>query len=220
MKSLNVYLSIDLDYWRHAHERWYVLDFFRKVQARVKTAKLPVTVAFYHHHLVDDINAWCQQLNRVINVDYHSDIVDEVRGADLRFNEGSWANFIHFRGDGTFEWRYPDSKCLSTGEGYCHEQKNPFLKPEVAGWKRTVKRRGLGNIPWDDIFAVGIVLSPDWIGNVDIIYPILEGLQLFEWLGRWHVWKDNCQYRAIRYDGMESGTGIWAPHLTSLDFVL
>ena len=179
-------------------------------------------MAFYHHHLVDDINDRCQWLDRIINVDYHSDIVDGILGGnDLRFNEGSWANFIHFQGDGTFEWRYPELRCLSTGEGYCHEHKNPFEDPKVAGWKHTIKRHGLGNIPWNDIHAVGIVLSPDWLGNVDVIYPIIEGLQLFDWLGRWSIWKDYCRYNAdTRYDGMEKGTGIWAPRLTSLDFVL
>src|SRR3972149_3365011 len=114
---MKIYLSIDLDYWRHARERRYVLDFFRKVKA----LRLPVLVAFYHHHLIDDINDRCQWLDRIINVDYHSDIVDGTFGDDdFRFNEGSWANFIHFRCDGTFEWRYPKLRCLSTGEGYCH----------------------------------------------------------------------------------------------------
>jgi hypothetical protein len=218
---MRVYLSIDLDYWRRIPERRFAVNFFKKVQARVKLARLPVLVALHHHHLIDDINSRCEWLDRVINVDYHSDIVDRHPGEPLELNEGTWANFVYFRGDSTFEWRYPEANCLKEREGYCHHNANPFKKPKVCGWKRAIHRQGLGHIQWDNIHAVGIVLSPGWLGNIATIDSILEGLHLYEWYGRWTVWKNCYGYDENEMEeDMENGTGLWVPRLTSLDFVL
>jgi hypothetical protein len=168
--------------------------------------------ALHHHHLLEDINKRAEQLDTVINVDWHSDISDDIRSDPLELSEGTWANFIHFRCDGTFIWRYPDEKCLDASVGYCHEAVNPFEEPSIAGWKRTRKIQGLARIPWDSICAVGVCLSPFWLGSGKwaVVYP-LAALELFDWLGRWLVY-DNCN--ASDCPDAEKGEGVYTPRLT------
>ena len=213
---MQAYLSVDLDYWRASSKPMPVVNFFKKVFA----LRLPITVALHHHHLVKDINARALELDTVINVDYHSDLADEdLKGWDrLEFDEGTWANFIHFRGDGNFIWRYPIPECLRWGEGsggYCHRRVNPFERREVSGWKHTSKVRGLTRLPWDRIVAIGVCLSPGWLeDSISLLSYPLEVLDLYDWLGRWTVYNGFSDYHGRNTAAMENGTGIFEPRLT------
>lgn len=205
---MRAYLSIDLDYWCKFTTPHSARAFFQ----RVWKLRLPIMVALHHHHLLDDINKRAQDLDTVINVDFHSDIADDIRDTAMELNEGTWANFVHFRGDGTFIWRYPEEECLDDRHGYCHEGVNPFDEPSVAGWKRARKMQGLARMPWKSIEAVGVCLSPYWLnqGKWAVVYP-LAALELFDWLGRWTVY-DGCN--ASDCPDAEKGEGVYTPHLT------
>jgi hypothetical protein len=109
-------------------------------------------------------------------------LTDLPRDQALVFNEGTWANFVDWRRFGTFVWRYPSPECLERGVGYVHDQENPFLNPQAAHWQMTRKRIGLWGIPWASVKAVGVCLSPDWVGGAKIIAEPLAKLRIRRWL--------------------------------------
>lgn len=176
MSMTPVFLSIDLDYF--CRGRRHQCDaFFKKVYA----LGLPIHAAYEHDHLLDVINS--SRCTTLINVDWHSDLCDPPGGgwesSDL--NEGTWGNFVLWRANGTFIWRYPSLCCLQTGVGYCHDYENPFEVP-VSGWAQTRKRQGVAGIPWGSIKAVGVCLSPVWIGLESVIREPIDRLGMREWL--------------------------------------
>jgi len=184
-----IYLSIDLDYWRSHDDSVepQVTQFFKRVLALKKT----IAVAVYHHHLLEHINR-CRRLTDVINVDYHSDIQDLNQDGTLPddVGEGSWANFVEGRERMAFTWRYPLEECITPtaydpGPGYCHGSGDPFTEPTCIDWRRVIKKQGIARLPWRDIVAVGVCLSPYWLGNISTLYYPFEQFQLYEWYARW-----------------------------------
>lgn len=206
---MRAYLSIDLDYWRDHGRPHNVRAFFQRVWA----LKLPIRVALHHHHLIDDINRRAKHLDTVINVDYHSDIVEDV-GADFILDEGTWANYVKFQSRGTFIWRYPHQDCLNDQTGYCHTYLNPF-EEHCTEWRRVKKEQGLGGLSWQDIKAVGVCLSPPWLNRPWVVHYPMEVLNLFDWFGRWSA-IFNCSAGCMvdKFKESENGTGIFKPRLT------
>lgn len=205
---MRAYLSIDLDYWCDGFKPWQVRRFFQ----RVYRLGLPVTVALHHHHLIEDINK--RKLDTVINVDYHSDLIDVTDPHKVPLEEGTWANFVAFRGQGTFIWRYPVAKCLEHGEGYCHVNWNPFEKT-CTDWHCTQKQQGIARLPWKDIGAIGVCVSPSWLFRPWIVADPLERLGLLEWFGRWTALNSTCDgCRAPELRDMKNGAGKYQPRLT------
>jgi len=206
---MNVYLSIDLDFWCDEITPYSATRFFRRLLSHFGR---PIMVALHHHHLVDHINS-VTGLDTVINLDYHSDLMDEL-GDSLTLEESNWANFINFQNfrfkRGTYVWRYPDEKCLDQDTGYCHRVDNPF-EERCTGWAHVKKKEGLARIPWDCIREVGVCLSPKWLlDNPKVVnYPI-EIFNLYDWVGRWWV-RDNLPDSDI--SDMGNGTGIFQPRL-------
>lgn len=168
-----IYLSIDLDYWVHCHERRPVDSFFGHVFA----LNLPIFGAAFHHDLLEQINP--TNYDKIINVDFHSDICDDGEGLEL--NEGTWLNYVLHKN--AYEWRFPSEVCLTKETGYCHDTVNPFRKPEAAGWKQAAELQGLRGIPWKHISAVGVCLSKYWLhDNHDMITNVLQKLGIEDWL--------------------------------------
>ncbi len=167
---MKTYLSIDLDYW-HRSTKHACTRFFQKVWQ----LKLPIYVAMYHHHLLPHINA--NEADQLLNIDHHSDLVN-LDGSVLDFNEGTWGNFVDWRLSGLFHWRYPQ-----TGGQDCHVGDDPFTKSSfrVCRWGQTKKQAGVRNIPWKSIVAVGVCLSPDYIGKRIIIAEPITKLRIEKW---------------------------------------
>lgn len=201
---MNAYLSIDLDYWCEECEPYSATRFFRRLFSKFD---MPIMVAVHHHHLVHHINR-TRGLDTVINVDYHSDLIDEPTD---ELTEANWPAFINFQDRGTFIWRYPRPSCLTTNTGYCHNDRNPF-EHDSSNWAHTRMKQGLDRIPWASIRAVGVCLSPEWLlGNqCGVSYPI-EALNLFDWAGRW--WAYNGLSTSA-CSNLEVGAGIFRPRLT------
>jgi hypothetical protein len=171
---VKTYLSIDLDFWNGLG--WRSIEGFFK---HVFDLRLPIFVAPFHDQLLPHINQ--HPCNTLINVDYHSDIADD--DGSLICEEGTWANFVEWKHDGTFIWRYSDSICPTPNEGYCHDRINPFKHPCVSGWGRCRKRQGWSAIPWHTIKAIGVCLSIYWIEKWrNPFAPIAETLGMREWL--------------------------------------
>jgi len=172
---MKAYLSVDLDYWARGAKR-QCDAFFKKVYA----LHLPIHVACEHHHLIDTMQG---NFDTLINVDWHSDLCDtpDCGWKPNELEDGTWGNFVRWRERGTFIWRYPTRDCLNVGIGYCHDLHNPFEEP-VSGWRTTQKRWGVGGIPWDSIKAVGVCLSPRWIGLDSVIQGPITRLGMQDWL--------------------------------------
>lgn len=203
---MRTYLSIDLDFWCKHNDAWHAERFFKRVWA----LNLRICVALHHHHLLRHINRQ-KKLDAVVNVDFHSDIIEDHEGfPEFELNEGTWANFVKHQERMTFEWRYPEKECLADDIGYCHQFLNPF-EEDCTYWQRVKKREGVARIPWGDICAVGVCLSPFWLGNKwAVSYPI-ECLGLHDWLGRWLVYDG---FKAPEDSNAENGEGIFKPRLT------
>lgn len=215
-KNRRVYLSIDLDYWRFTQTNAGCTRFFRQVFA----CELPVFVALHHHHLLRDINARVDDLDAVLNVDFHSDLVDNLPDCfgPTPLNEGTWANHVAFRHRGNFEWRYPSKVCLKCGVGYCHDSKNPFQprkSRQVCGWKSATHQQHLRKIPWEQIAAIGVCISPTWMphGFRYVEFP-MNALGAWGWVGR-NSRYDHCTGRFF-FDEHQpaNGVGNYEPYLT------
>ncbi len=184
MRKPQVYLSIDCDYWRTHESPESCLRFFNRVWGVALDKSLPIYTVLYHHHLLPHINA--SDCNVLVNIDYHSDLADIPTGHTIEFSEGTWGNFVDWRREGTFIWRYPVLDCVDTSlgchDGYCHDQQNPFDDPQVARWRAAKKRLGLYGIAWDHIEAIGVCLSPNWIGRTNVIAEPLQKLRIGRWL--------------------------------------
>ncbi len=107
----------------------------------------------YHDGIVE-YNLVPPGTRKVINIDFHNDIVIDD-GDDL--NEGTWGNYLP-KSVKEFEWRYPDyHDCIRRGKGRC----------TPAGPKRNypinyVQKKGIEGINMCDINGVVICLSPNW----------------------------------------------------------
>ncbi len=171
---MKTFLSVDLDFWSASTER-SLIGFF----GHVFSLNLPIFVAPFHDQLLNHIDDHpCDQL---INVDFHSDIVELAAPAedlDLEeLGEGNWANFVTWKQTGHFVWRYPREDRIH--DGYTHSLYNPF-KGDHSGWRSTRMVRGLGRLPWASIRAIGVCLSSNWLNGAPV-RPITERLGIGRW---------------------------------------
>jgi hypothetical protein len=169
-------LSIDLDYFSAGTERG-LIRFFN----RVLGLRLPIFVSAFHDQMLPWINSHPSDL--LLNVDYHSDIQEIDKPAlDLplcELGEGNWSNYVEWKENATFSWRYP--KCIwEPTDGFCHGVDNPFKKP-CSGWKAARMKPGLGRIPWHTIHAIGVCLSPAWLFNAPV-KQVTDQLGISHWM--------------------------------------
>jgi hypothetical protein len=199
---MSTHLTVDLDYWTadtrihgvseyddflcaytmvadmdqdftDAEKHHAPLD--RKVHAfitKVLKAAPDVFVVPQHHQISAHLHAL--EFDRLINVDYHSDLPERDsesyllrrRGEGLELNEGSWGLFIPNPGEKEFIWRCPSRRCKQDGVGGCHSspEENPFTHPGCHNFAKVRSIVGLKSLPWDDITSASICLSMAWWG--------------------------------------------------------
>ncbi|HEX9058591.1 MAG TPA: hypothetical protein VF941_00260 [Clostridia bacterium] len=151
------HLTIDLDYWDNRHfdnckeGKQYITFIFKRFK--------DILVVNEHHEILPFVNT--QTLDKIINVDFHSDITYEP---EKILNEGTWANFINNRKDMSFEWHMPNKKiCLTQSWGRCDNDQ--FLRPvskKLLGYKKVAFVEGLQKIDYNQIASVSISLSREW----------------------------------------------------------
>lgn len=164
--SRDTFLSIDLDYWSDYYEDVGMMSLLYRVLA----LDVPIHCVTYHHDMLPLVNS-TKGINRLVNMDYHSDLGD-LTPSDLiphNLNEGTWINYVEFANRGTYQWIYPDDNCYECS-GRCDVDVNPFTvrkrKSERICWDN-VKHKCGGSDPLklvglNRIAAVGISISPDW----------------------------------------------------------
>lgn len=157
----DTYLSIDMDFWSHCNSYKKVNDFMRSLST---TGIKPIVVK-YHHELVKHINGM-EGVNRILNMDHHSDIADISECTEREFNEGTWVNYVRLPENHEFVWYYPLQKCITKSTGYCHNDGyNPFLKHRqgMYNWTRVLKKYGrVPEFEFSRLAGIGICLSPNW----------------------------------------------------------
>lgn len=171
------YLSIDLDYWSKHQSDKQSLRFMKKVF----NLGLPVFFVKDHEQLLPHLNA--EKYDIVYNVDYHSDIFGFRDAADRETwyskNKpecGNWSVFVDWRSTGIFHWMYPHAFCYThdndwRDSGVCWTglKDNPYLGGVIKEWKELRKSKGVAQIDWGTIKAVGVCLSPDWVTPCSIV---------------------------------------------------
>ena len=161
---MSVYLSIDLDYWKNTRISKYPLEFLAKVMA----LRVPKVLVLEHDALLTEP---CRPkgFEKLINVDYHSDFANYKKNERRYFNCGTWVD--EFPDIAEFEWRHPNQHtCFDKCEGRCERL---WIRSYDICWKnnkafsgiRMAHREGLRSLPWKDVSAVGIAVSPDYWDN-------------------------------------------------------
>ncbi len=162
---MRTYLSIDLDYWSN-HETDRSMRLFVE---HALNLNVPTLLVREHHWLLKHINK--HPAEHLINADHHDDIATRWDWQGFteycmdRPNEGTWASFVDWKRGSVFEWRYPNNgKAGSCRYGICDEERDVYNgQGRLTGWGWVIKRRGLVDIPWDDVIAVGIAISPSYL---------------------------------------------------------
>jgi hypothetical protein len=181
------YLSIDLDYWSEKPTDRQMFPFVTKALG----LGVPTLLVRDHHLLTPHANKFAQ-CDTLINVDFHDDIVARkvpAKEVKVYLEEGTWVSYVKWRGQATFEWRFPASRCHVRKLGLCdygcgfmveHHRDIYGQDSHLTGWDRVTRKHGLAHIPWSDVVAVGISLSPGYlnIGAKPGIYA-----RIFEKLG-------------------------------------
>lgn len=157
--NMKSYLSVDLDYWGMS-ESATAVGFINKIISLNK----PISVYNSHESILDDLNK--RRVDHIYQVDFHSDIVESYdKDSDLILEEGTWANFYHWRKNCTFEWRYPSTKsCFTDRMGRCDLSQyddKPWPRKKFP-YKKVIRRQGLHYIDWSSVSAIGFAISPTW----------------------------------------------------------
>ena len=177
-RPMATYLSVDLDYWgRHK------FDGMRAFVSKAMKLAVPKCLVYSHEMMLDHINSF--EFDRLINVDYHSDLCSPGKG--LQLEDGTWAAFVKEENRKLFEWRMPSyHDCVVRELGLCDADKPRLLKePEKTNWSAIRFRRGVRDIPWEDVLAVGFCPSFEyWTWKPEEVNPAYqEGHRLLRLFG-------------------------------------
>jgi hypothetical protein len=161
-----MYLSVDVDYWNNGGDIEKYLKFLSKLNK-------PIHAFIQHQDILPHIHSL--EENIITNIDYHSDLAEKFESFSFDpVDCGTWVNFVRNRQSGEYLWVYPESCCAagstnSDSAGRCNAVIDPFTySSENCGWLNTeMKHRGLYHLDYDDVSAIGLVLSPDYAN----LYP-------------------------------------------------
>ena len=151
----DTYLSIDLDYWNKA-------DFDPALLDHAFDSGLPLHITLDHHDLLPHADRF-PHLTRLVNIDYHSDLMS----AHEPLHIGNWVNYVSWRAHADYLWIVPRLNDYHLKWGYCHVGENPFLDTRrLTGWKAADKAEGydLLNLT-TTAAAIGICISPNYLDH-------------------------------------------------------
>lgn len=181
------HLSFDIDFYTEKKiEDPLVLNALITSLYNIQEAGVPVIVKTHHHHILKYINQF--EFKKIINVDAHSDIVNEDCGFDL--DCGSWANFYKHKKNAVFEWIHPHSEAKWFNLGRCdYYNWTDWNKEKVKfGYKDAIHRKRSDVISLvipKDVHSISVVVSPDyWSYNNNQYMKTLK--KLFPWLRNNH----------------------------------
>ena len=159
MKTL---LTIDLDFWLDSYQKKETDKFFRKI----RKMNVNIESVVYHHEIL--LNLKDNHFDKVINMDYHSDIANfnadncSSKEFNRSFNEGTWVNYVEFRDKCDYIWLHSHSE-----SSFCHgvcDPENDVLSDYATGWKSISHH---ARFPTDqelsEVTDIVICVSANWI---------------------------------------------------------
>jgi len=178
VKRKNTYLTVDLDYWDVARS-----PCARGVVKRVLDLNIPTSLFLDHHLVLRDFSGRSAEFSKLINVDQHDDLAGDT--ADP-LNEANWVNYVPFRKNAVYEWRFPREEfacCDGHDGGFTWYLNRRFRgaysrafhrdhRLSVCGWKEIRRVEGLSRINYTKIAKASFVLSPAYV-SVEKIRPAL-----------------------------------------------
>ena len=152
---MSTYITIDLDFFNAS--KLNLLDIVDDLKRKSNIKEMFLVSA--HHKVLKHLNKM-DDVNHVINMDYHSDICKKHK--DVGLNCGTWGCFVRkdIKSKGQYSWLYPRTKCESHSEGYCwsNENENPF-KENNHEWNFMYKGK-FSSLPYNEIKYASLCLSP------------------------------------------------------------
>jgi hypothetical protein len=173
MKTL---LSIDLDYFGNnmfPFQTKKILSERKKEYTRLfslvsdfKNKGGEVFLVESHEEILELFNDY--RVGKLINIDYHSDTVDETFKPEEKSNLATWVNFYAYKEECEYEWRYPCfADCIMERKGLIQNEYGHFFwtkKGEIDnGFKKNIRRCGFNNLEFGEIQSIGIATS--WATN-------------------------------------------------------
>lgn len=173
MKTL---LSIDLDYFGNGMFPFYNKHISRRVEreyeelfsivSNFKRKGGEVFLVESHNDILDLFNDY--KVDKLINIDYHSDTVEEGSLTDNACNLATWVNFYQHKEKCDYEWRYPsfadciyDEKGLIRGSyGQVYWEKRKKIDN---GFNKNFRKCSIKSLNYGDIQSIGI--STSWETN-------------------------------------------------------
>lgn len=169
---ISSFLTVDLDYWMTFGNEAIasIYTFLEHIYRQNK----PITVVKYHHEILLKLHQF--SFDRLINVDFHSDITDlSVEFHHIsQFNEGTWVNFVNKKNRNEFIWHHPSQHIDHINQGKCHGAFDVFDSDQKVGWPSIKMIHGLPN--YNDIkrcCGYCICVSPNWLPESSAI-PFVE----------------------------------------------
>jgi len=172
-----IYLSIDLDYWANhcLFSAKQCNTFFQKLANVNENVK---QIKFVRHHEGLLHHASDSSCDTLVNVDFHSDLTNYYPEDKKVITEGTWVNFVSWRKSGTFIWMLPNKSFEKWG--FCQDamifQNFEDLNFKSTEWKKIKKQIGTKNIKWENVYAVGVSLSPEWLEHYNPLNCVLPSL--------------------------------------------
>lgn len=168
-------ITVDLDYWTNHYSRAPESSF--KLLKLLKNSTRKRYLIWEHHHILDVIP---QNTQRIINIDYHNDIISEKNCDEL--NEGTWGNFLP-NSVRRFEWFCPNKNmCIRLGWGMCNDSQGKAPMPSetneypIENIKFT---QGWHHMKYSGAHTLVVCVSPAW-ANLHSYSPYLEYLDINE----------------------------------------
>lgn len=172
MKTL---LSIDLDYFGNSAFPFYNKHVSRRVEREYeelfsivsdfKRKGGEVFLVESHNDILDLFDDY--KVDKLINIDYHSDTVDGNSLSDSNVcNLATWVNFYQHKEKCSYEWRYPSfADCVYDAKGLIRGSYGEVFwtkgKKIDNGFNKNFRKCSLKSLDYGDIQSIGIATSWD-----------------------------------------------------------
>jgi hypothetical protein len=152
MKTL---ITVDLDYWTNCYKRTNKEGI--KLLQEIRKACDKSYLIWHHQDILDIIPP---RTERIINIDFHNDIVGEdISDIDEDLNEGTWGNYLP-RSVKLFEWFYPSEKwCIQKRGGLCLDGSGEVSTNYPVEYRQ---KRSWKNMNFSGGNCFVLCVSPEW----------------------------------------------------------
>ena len=173
MKTIDTYLSVDLDYWG-AYPWSITKRSLINFMSKIDVLDVPIKVVVSHEEILQHLNKY--KVKNLINIDYHSDIANE--DGKMHLCDGTWVNYYKYKEDCSFIWYHPipEGKMLS---GRCDDWRNKRWEDITSGYKTIESRHTLRGLDLSGVGEICFAISPGYLCSdmswLCVMFPGLFG---------------------------------------------